>query len=105
MHNTGVLAAAAGSRAKNDLFYNNNTEDFKMSEWTKIADQLPKIGQHVVVLSEDRFWNVPDGLPPMQITATGYMANYGNGNCWAIFGERSVSLDAFTHWMPLQAVD
>lgn len=70
--------------------------------WTRIKDGLPNHGQQVALITTKRFWSVPDGVPDANVTATGYLAEAGGSNYWAIFGERGMELDSFTHWMPLQ---
>jgi hypothetical protein len=72
--------------------------------WTKVKDKLPDRGQQVVLITTERFWNVPDGVLEFNVTATGYLASDG-GNYWAIFGKRGMDIDSFTHWMYLQNPD
>ena len=74
----------------------------EMYGWTRIKDKLPNHGQQVALITTRRFWNVPDGVPDAHVTATGYLAETSGRNYWAIFGERGMELNDFTHWMPLQ---
>ena len=67
--------------------------------WIDVRENLPEKGQYVLLLA-DRYWNVPDGVPDMKVTASGYLAEFGR-LFWSVFGERSLDLDAFTHWMPI----
>lgn len=68
-------------------------------EWISTKDLMPEINEYVL-LKADRYWNVPDGVPDMQVTATGYLTDFG-GKYWFVFGERGMKLDAFTHWVPI----
>ena len=72
-------------------------------EWIKIKERLPEKHQYVLLLA-DRYWNTPDGVPDMKVTASGYLAEHGT-LYWSVFGERGFDLDAFTHWMPIPDVD
>lgn len=65
--------------------------------WIDVNHQLPEKGQYVILLA-DRYWNVPDGIDDMKVTATGYLNEHGS-LYWSVFGERGFNLDAFTHWM------
>lgn len=67
--------------------------------WISIKDRMPEKHQYVVLLA-DRYWNTPDGVPEMKVTATGYLTIFGV-EYWSIFGGRCMDLDAFTHWMLL----
>jgi hypothetical protein len=78
------------------------TTEVFMCDWIKVADRLPDIGEQVVLITTDSYWYVPDGVPEANVTATGYRADCGAFEYWAIFGERGMDLNAFTHWMPLQ---
>lgn len=79
-------------------------------EWIKIKDRLPEKHQYVLLLA-DRYWNTPDGVPDMKVTASGYLAEHGKlywsvfGLYWSVFGERGFDIDAFTHWMPIPDID
>ena len=42
--------------------------DVAESEWTSSKDALPEKHQYVLLLA-DRYWNVPDGVPDMKVTA------------------------------------
>lgn len=77
--------------------------DVAESEWTSCKDTLPEKHQYVLLLA-DRYWNVPDGVPDMKVTAVGYLAEHGT-LYWSVFGERGFDIDAFTHWMPIPDVD
>jgi len=71
--------------------------------WIKIKDRLPEKHQYVLLLA-DRYWNTPDGVPDMKVTASGYLAEHGT-LYWSVFGERGFDIDAFSHWMPIPDVD
>jgi len=73
------------------------------TKWIAVKDSLPKKWQYVLLLA-DRYWNTPDGVPDMKVTASGYLAEHGN-LYWSVFGERGLDIDAFTHWMPIPDVD
>lgn len=68
-------------------------------EWISTTDLMPEINEYVL-LKADRYWNTPDGVPDMKVTATGYLADFG-GLYWSVFGERGLTIDSFTHWMPI----
>lgn len=74
----------------------------EMYEWINIKDKLPDIGHQVVLITTERFWNTPKGIPDANVTATGYLSKCGDTLYWSIFGERGMDINAFTHWMPLQ---
>ena len=67
--------------------------------WIDCKERLPEIGQYVILLA-DRYWNVPEGIDDMRVTATGYLNKHGS-LYWSVFGERGFDIDAFTHWMPI----
>lgn len=77
--------------------------DPEESGWIAIKDTLPEKHQYVFLLA-DRYWNTPDGVPGMKVTAAGYLAWNGK-SYWSVFGERGFDIDAFTHWMPVPEVD
>lgn len=71
-------------------------------EWVSTKDAMPEIHEYVLLMA-DRYWNTPEDVPEMKVTATGYLQDYNNGLFWSVFGERGMDLDAFTHWMPIPA--
>ena len=66
-------------------------------EWISVKDRLPDKKQYVFLLA-DRYWNTPDGVEDMLVTASGYLSTNGNELYWSVFGERGLALEAFTHW-------
>ena len=69
--------------------------------WRDVREELPEPGRQALLMTTDRFWNVPDGVPEANVTATGYLSMpYQNDGSvyWAVFGERGMEIDAFTHW-------
>ena len=71
-------------------------------DWISVKDAMPEPNEYVLLMA-DRYWNVPDGVPDMKVTVTGYLADYGSGLFWSVFGESGMTLDSFTHWMPIPA--
>ena len=67
-------------------------------EWISLEDAMPEVNEYVL-LKANMYWNTPEGVPEMKVTATGYLSDFG-GKYWSVFGEKS-SVDAFTHWMPI----
>lgn len=61
-----------------------------------VSERLPEKHRQVLLIA-DRFWNTPDGVPAMRVTATGYLSDFGHPH-WSIFGERALPLDAFCLW-------
>ncbi len=68
-------------------------------EWISMSDAMPELHEYVLLLA-DRWWNTPDGVPEMKVTAVGYLADSG-GEYWSILGERGMALNSFTDWMPM----
>lgn len=68
-----------------------------MIVWTPIKERLPDKHRYVFLLA-DRYWNTPDGVPDMKVSACGYLNDFGSLH-WSVFGERGFDLDSFTHWM------
>ena len=77
----------------------------KGSEWVKVTDRLPEKHQYVLLIT-DRYWNTPEGVPDMNVSAVGYLEDFyirSDQLYWSIFGERGMDLDAFEYWMPIPA--
>ena len=51
-------------------------------EWISTADAMPELNEYVLLMA-DRFWNVPEGVPDMKVTATGYLAEFGE-KYWSV---------------------
>lgn len=68
--------------------------------WVSVAERLPAENQPVALLDVER-WENTGGDWSRNVQAAGYLASMGSVTYWAIRGERCVSLDAFSHWMPL----
>lgn len=71
-------------------------------KWVRVAETLPEKYQYVLLVA-DRYWNTPEGMPSMKVTATGYLAELGHLH-WSIFGERAMTLESFTHWCAIEDV-
>ena len=72
-----------------------------MGEWISLEDRMPKLREHIVLMTTNRYWAMePDSGTP-HVTACGYLDADPNHLYWGIYGERSMPLDSFTHWMPL----
>jgi hypothetical protein len=69
--------------------------------WYKTSERLPDPGDQVLLITENRLWCTPVGVDEAHVTATGYLAHNGPDLYWAIFGERGMELESFTHWMGL----
>lgn len=66
-----------------------------------LMSNLPNILRDAILFDcADDDCECPDGVPDMKVTATGYLADFG-GLYWSVFGERGLTIDSFTHWMPI----
>lgn len=72
-------------------------------EWISTKDAMPEKHEYVLLMA-DRYWNTPEGVPEMKVTATGYLEDYGHELFWSVFGDRGMPLASFTHWMPIPAI-
>jgi hypothetical protein len=74
------------------------------SEWVRITERLPALGQSVALIHEDRYENTGGDLE-MNVRACGYLHEMRPGDpYWSIRGERATCLDAFTHWLALPSI-
>lgn len=72
-------------------------------ELVAIAERLPERGEYVLIVAADRFWNVPDGFPDMNVAAVAYLDDYGAGPFWYTWGRGGATTDSYTHWMLIPA--
>lgn len=71
-------------------------------QWISVEERLPEPGQSVALVSIDRWENAGD--LERNVHAAGYLnAAAGPMSYWSVRGERALTLEAFTHWMPLPA--
>lgn len=75
----------------------------KKNGWNKISECLPEKGQQVLLITVNRFWNTPEGIKDMNVTATGYLQSYGIHTFWSVFGESGKEINTFTHWMAIDS--
>ena len=68
--------------------------------WIAVSERLPDYHQSVALISMDRTENVA-GFWRRQVQAAGYLSESSAFDYWSVCGEPSLSLEAFTHWMPL----
>jgi hypothetical protein len=72
------------------------------AQWVAITERLPEPNASVALIHIDRWENVGDVDWNRNVHACGYLADWGGlPGYWSVRGERALSLDAFTHWMPL----
>lgn len=71
----------------------------KQSDWISVEDNLPKLGEDVLVCIE-----IVDGSDVFQIICKGYLDMYKNPHCpigvWCIDNE-GIYTDSITHWQPI----
>lgn len=73
-----------------------------MNTWTAVEDQLPPVGQAVVLLSMTMLADLDSGR---HVTEIGCLLDeaYTHGGYWSVFHSRGRPLGTFTHWLPLPA--
>lgn len=72
--------------------------------WVRISERLPELGQSVALIHEDRYENTGGDLE-MNVRACGYLHEMRPGDpYWSIRGERATTLESFTHWLALPAI-
>ncbi|MDE1906947.1 MAG: DUF551 domain-containing protein [Rhodospirillales bacterium] len=71
------------------------------SGWIACGERMPELHQRVAMLNADAWENTPEGRPEQNLTKVGCLEDGGYTRYWSVCGERAISLEAFTHWMPL----
>lgn len=71
-------------------------------QWVSVEDRMPEPRQSVALVDARRFENVGGDDWERNIHACGYLDNWARWH-WSVRGERAISLDSFTHWLPLPA--
>lgn len=69
--------------------------------WISVDERMPEHGQSVALVNANR-WENTGGDFERNVHAAGYWNNWGGGH-WSVRGERAISRESFTHWMPLPA--
>lgn len=69
--------------------------------WISVEERLPEKFQIVALVHVDKWWNTgrDEGV---NCYDAGYLNEFGD-KYWSVRGERALSIDAYTHWMPLPA--
>ena len=69
--------------------------------WISVEERLPEKFQIVALVHVDKWWNTgrDEGV---NCYDAGYLNEFGE-KYWSVRGERALSIDAYTHWMPLPA--
>lgn len=70
-------------------------------EWISVEDRLPKYGEVVCLMDVRSYANSTIDVTNEHIIKAGYRNKF-RLDYWSIHDERSVELDSFTHWHPLQ---
>ena len=69
--------------------------------WISVEERLPEIGQMVVLMDINRYANNGElKVDNEHVVQAGYLNEFRT-KYWSVYGERSLCLDAFTHWQPL----
>jgi hypothetical protein len=66
--------------------------------WQETKNNLPAIGDSVILCNPDEFENYPFDDRSRCRQAAGYYNVIGGVGCWSIFGMRSVPLVSFPYW-------
>jgi hypothetical protein len=69
--------------------------------WISVDESMPEHQQSVALVNVNRWENV-GGDWLRNVHACGYWDNWAGGH-WSVRGERAMTLESFTHWMPLPA--
>lgn len=70
-------------------------------DWINIDDRLPELHKHVALMDTNRYANNGSlTLENEHVVQVGFLNDWGE-KYWSVYGERGMSLNAFTHWHPL----
>jgi len=70
--------------------------------WNKVENGLPELHQPVVCINVDHYENT-GGDWDRNVQDCVYLSELHGRKYWSKCGERAISLDYYTHWMPLPA--
>jgi len=74
----------------------------RLREWVPVSERLPEINEPVAVIDVKRRENTGGGGHDRYVQDCAYLSDFG-GKYWWTRGRGGVSVDAYTHWMPLPA--